>query len=73
MNSAAVTSEPPPSSKLGLTGWLIILVAVIGFAFDTYELLMLPLIAGPALVLAFYALRWAMTGKVRPLWLLGGR
>jgi len=49
MNSAAVISEPPPSSKLGLTGWLIILVAVIGFAFDTYELLMLPLIAGPAL------------------------
>jgi MFS family permease len=32
-----------------MTGWLIILVAVIGFAFDTYELLMLPLIAGPAL------------------------
>src|SRR5438477_6070935 len=49
MSSAAATSEPPPSSKLGLTGWLIILVAVIGFAFDTYELLMLPLIAGPAL------------------------
>ena len=32
-----------------LTEWLVILVAVIGFAFDTYELLMLPLIAGPAL------------------------
>ncbi|MFO1498835.1 MAG: MFS transporter, partial [Verrucomicrobiota bacterium] len=31
------------------TEWLVILVAVIGFAFDTYELLMLPLIAGPAL------------------------
>jgi MFS family permease len=29
--------------------WLVILIAVIGFAFDTYELLMLPLIAGPAL------------------------
>src|SRR2546422_7604926 len=49
MNSPAVSSEPRPSSKLGVTGWLIILVAVIGFAFDTYELLMLPLIAGPAL------------------------
>jgi len=49
MNSPAVASESPGSSKLGLTGWLIILVAVIGFAFDTYELLMLPLIAGPAL------------------------
>lgn len=34
-----------------LTGieWLVIIVAIIGFAFDTYELLMLPLIAGPAL------------------------
>lgn len=49
MSSPAVGSESPRSSKLGLTGWLIILVAVIGFAFDTYELLMLPLIAGPAL------------------------
>ena len=36
-------------SKLTLTHWLVILVAVIGFAFDTYELLMLPVIAGPAL------------------------
>src|SRR5256885_14229565 len=49
MSSPAVASESPHSSKLGLTGWLIILVAVIGFACDTYELLMLPLIAGPAL------------------------
>ncbi len=32
-----------------LTEWLVVLIAVIGFAFDTYELLMLPLIAGPAL------------------------
>lgn len=28
--------------------WLICIIAVIGFAFDTYELLMLPLILGPA-------------------------
>jgi MFS family permease len=49
MNSPVVSSESATSQKLGLTGWLIILVAVIGFAFDTYELLMLPLIAGPAL------------------------
>src|SRR5947207_15770996 len=49
MSSPVLAPEPPRSSKLGLTGWLIILVAVIGFAFDTYELLMLPLIAGPAL------------------------
>jgi hypothetical protein len=26
------------------------------------------IILGPALVLLFYALRWAMTGTVRPLW-----
>src|SRR5882762_9896972 len=49
MSSPAVAPEVPATGKLGLTGWLIILVAVIGFAFDTYELLMLPLIAGPAL------------------------
>ena len=35
--------------KFTLTEWLVIIVAVIGFAFDTYELLMTPLIAGPAL------------------------
>ncbi len=44
MNSAL--SEP---RRLGVTEWLVILVAIIGFAFDTYELLMLPVIAGPAL------------------------
>src|SRR6266571_6392940 len=48
MNSPAVASEST-ARQLGVTEWLIILVAVIGFAFDTYELLMLPLIAGPAL------------------------
>jgi hypothetical protein len=30
--------------------WLICAVAAIGFAFDTYELLMLPLIVRPALL-----------------------
>jgi len=50
MNSPAPAFVSAPTrSKLGLTGWLVILVGVIGFAFDTYELLMLPLIAGPAL------------------------
>lgn len=33
-----------------LTAWLIVLIAAIGFAFDTYELLMLPLIIRPAMV-----------------------
>jgi len=35
------------------------------------EILMwLGLIAAPSLVVAFYAYRWAMTGRLRPLWLL---
>jgi MFS family permease len=44
-----VLSAPPRRQGFSVTEWLIILIAVIGFAFDTYELLMLPLIAGPAL------------------------
>jgi hypothetical protein len=43
VSSAAV---PTPSK---LTQFLILTVAAIGFLFDTYELLMLPVIAGPAL------------------------
>ncbi len=37
------------SSKLTPIQWLICAVAALGFAFDIYELLVLPLIAGPAL------------------------
>jgi MFS family permease len=44
---------PTPSAtatpRLTTTEWLICAIAAIGFAFDTYELLMLPLIVGPAL------------------------
>jgi MFS family permease len=36
-------------SRLTAVQWLICIIAVIGFAFDTYELLMLPLILRPAL------------------------
>ncbi|MGA9772957.1 MAG: MFS transporter [Blastocatellia bacterium] len=36
-------------SRLTRTQWLICIVACIGFAFDTYELLMLPLVLRPAL------------------------
>jgi len=39
-----ITGKP-----LTRTEWLIIFVAILGFAFDIYELLMMPLIAGPAL------------------------
>src|SRR5690606_29232673 len=38
-----------PNLKLNRTQWLICIIAAIGFAFDIYELLMLPLIIKPAL------------------------
>ena len=42
---------PSPAEPLRLTStqWLICVIAAIGFAFDIYELLMLPLVLGPAL------------------------
>ena len=46
-------SAPAPSHaeplRLTRTQWLICVIAAIGFAFDIYELLMLPLIIRPAL------------------------
>ena len=46
-----MTSTPSDQGSPRLTRiqWLICIIAVIGFAFDTYELLMLPLILRPAL------------------------
>ena len=42
--------------RLTPTQWLVCIIAAIGFAFDIYELLMMPLIVGPALQeLAGYA------------------
>src|SRR5689334_1672706 len=38
-----------PSTRFGLTQWLICIIASIGFLFDTYELLMTPLVAAPAI------------------------
>ena len=38
------------AGRLTLIGWLVCAIAAIGFAFDIYELLMLPLIARPALL-----------------------
>lgn len=46
-------SAPAPmrvAAPLTATQWLICTIAAIGFAFDIYELLMLPLIARPALL-----------------------
>jgi MFS family permease len=36
-------------STFGLVQWLVVIVAAIGFLFDTYELLMTPLVLAPAL------------------------
>lgn len=41
-----MSSAPP---KFTTTTWLIIIIASIGFLFDTYELLMTPLVAAPAI------------------------
>jgi MFS family permease len=38
-----------PAPPLTRTQWLIVVIAAIGFAFDIYELLVMPLIARPAL------------------------
>lgn len=45
--TSPASSAPP--QKLTFSVWLILIIASIGFAFDIYELLMLPLILGPAL------------------------
>jgi MFS family permease len=45
--SSPVSASPPPLSPV--VRFLVLAVAAIGFLFDTYELLMLPLIGGPAL------------------------
>ena len=42
-------TETTIGHRLTATEWLICVIAAIGFAFDIYELLMLPLIVGPAL------------------------
>ncbi|MBS0211110.1 MAG: MFS transporter [Planctomycetes bacterium] len=44
-----MTTSPAGASRLTATQWLICIIAAIGFAFDIYELLMLPLIVRPAL------------------------
>lgn len=49
MTSAETSSTPVTASRLTATQWLICVIAAIGFAFDIYELLMMPLIARPAL------------------------
>ena len=56
MSPSPAPSAPPSAAattagdRLTWTGWLVCAIAAVGFAFDIYELLMLPLIARPALV-----------------------
>jgi MFS family permease len=42
-------SSVPPAAPQGKIVWLVVMVAAIGFLFDTYELLMTPLVLSPAL------------------------
>ncbi|MFM1770252.1 MAG: putative sialic acid transporter [Verrucomicrobiota bacterium] len=44
-----MNADVPAPKALGKVEWLICIIATIGFAFDIYELLMLPLIVKPAL------------------------
>src|SRR5438034_8080912 len=48
--SAARGGSGAGSGRLTPSQWLIVIIAAIGFAFDSYELLILPLIVRPALV-----------------------
>ena len=65
-----MSSSPPAApQRLTLTHWLIVVIAIIGFAFDTYELLVMPLINRP-----FFPLYVGQYGKGRVVgcqWHLG--
>ncbi len=52
---------PPPQAWTPTT-WLIVIIAVIGFAFDTYELLVWPLITRPALAELLHVDRYTDAG-----------
>ena len=47
--TATAPSVTSAAGRLTLTGWLVCAIAALGFAFDIYELLMLPLVIKPAL------------------------
>src|SRR4249920_907744 len=46
----ATEALPVSTSRLTPVQWLICVIAAIGFAFDIYEILMLPLVVRPALL-----------------------
>lgn len=74
-----MNSAPPAASRLTSTQWLICVIASIGFAFDIYELLMLPLIIKPALAaLSAPLVQQLIAGGMPPaeaasLWAPGGK
>ena len=43
-----MSNDLTPAPRLSTVQWLSCIIAAIGFAFDIYELLMLPLILRPA-------------------------
>ena len=47
---SAQSTELPPATRLTPTQWTICAISAIGFAFDIYTILMLPLIVRPALL-----------------------
>src|SRR5215471_4317718 len=49
-SSSSAPAKPGKKTPWTTVTWLICAIAAIGFAFDIYELLMLPLIARPALM-----------------------
>ncbi len=75
---ASSTSEPTQSDSFTFTKWMVCIIAAIGFAFDIYELLMLPLIIKPAVASLSAPLidELVRGGMSRPeamaLWLPGG-
>ncbi len=48
--ATAAEAHPGSTSRLTPVQWLICVIAAVGFAFDIYEILMLPLIVRPALL-----------------------
>src|SRR5271166_4491103 len=50
IGGAKIPGFTPSFTRLSLVQWLICGVAALGFAFDLYEILILPLIVRPALV-----------------------
>lgn len=71
-------SSSEPGFKLTTTQWLVCVIAAIGFAFDIYELLMLPLIIKPAMAALSAPIvdQLVANGMARPeamaLWVPGG-